>query len=135
MPETSDWAPKDMDRAGLHALREGMQSCGSINTMSDRWHHFAQFARQEWSVKDMRKLDREHVQQYADHLRERFERGELAPATAQNYLSAVSRVLEIARGDRHCHVNPVRDAGLPTRTRHLSDKSGSWPRTSGYCSR
>ena len=107
---------KDMDRAGLHALREGMQSCGSINTMSDRWHHFARFARQEWNIRDMRKLNREHVQHYADYLRERFDRGELAPATAQNYLSAVNRVLEIARGDKHCHVNPVRDAGLPTRT-------------------
>ncbi len=107
---------RDLDRAGQNALREGMQSHSSIATMADRWSTFAAFSRQELGVSDMRRLDTEHLRQYGDHLRDRLERGEIGPATAQNALSTVNRVLEIARGDREVRLNPVREAGLPERS-------------------
>ena len=44
---------RDMSRAGLHALREGMQSHSSIATMADRWASFAAWAR-EAGIRDMR---------------------------------------------------------------------------------
>ena len=107
---------RDMGKAGENALREDMQSFRSIETMSDRFSLFAAFVREEFNIKDMRQLEREHIQLYADSLREKCENSELAPATAQNYLSAVNRVLEIARGDKTLHVAPVHDAGIPQRT-------------------
>ncbi|HGS4802836.1 TPA: hypothetical protein ACMDRB_003157 [Vibrio cholerae] len=48
----------------------------------------------------MRDIEKAHLVAYAAHLNDRYERGEIAPSTAQNYLSAVNRVMEIARGDR-----------------------------------
>lgn len=107
---------RDMGKAGLNALKEDMQSRGSIATMSDRFNQFASYARSELNIRDMRQLERSHVQQYAEHLKERFEGGEINAATAQNYLSAVNRVMEIARGDQALRVEPVRQAGLPQRS-------------------
>lgn len=107
---------RDMARAGLNALREGMQSGQSIESMSQRFNQFAAFAKNELNIRDMRHLEPQHIQQYAEHLRDRYDRGEISPSTAQNALSAVNRTLELARGDRALHVAPVRDAGLPERS-------------------
>lgn len=107
---------RDMTIAGRNALKEGMASHSSIGTMSDRWRVFSNYARNELKIKDMRRIETAHLQQYAANLLERFERGELSASTAQNYLSAVNRVLEIARGDRAVRLDPVRGAGLPQRS-------------------
>ena len=107
---------RDMASAGQNALRESMQSQSSISAMSDRFNQFVGYMKSEHSISDMRNIEKTHVQQYADTLRERTETGTLSPATAQNYLSAVNRTLEIARGDRAVHVAPVREAGLPERS-------------------
>lgn len=107
---------RDMARAGMNALREGMQSHSSINTMSDRWRQFSDFAREKLGLRDMRCIEKSHLEQYAVSLIAQIKAGELAPSTAQNYLSAVNRVLEIARGDRAVRLDPVREAGLPKRS-------------------
>lgn len=107
---------RDMARAGMNALREGMQSHSSIKTMGDRWRIFAQYARKELGIKDMRQIDTAHLQQYAAILRARMDAGELKASTAHNYLSAVNRVMEIARGDRAVRLAPVQGAGFPERS-------------------
>ena len=107
---------RSLDVAGLHALREGMRSHSSIATMADRWKIFANFCRNDLKINDMRRIGVQHLQAYADHLLHRLDADEISPATAQNYLSAVNRVLEIARGDRAVRLDPVHDAGLPRRS-------------------
>lgn len=107
---------RDMTIAGRNALKEGMASHSSIATMTDRWRAFSNYAQKELGITDMRKIETQHLQQYAANLRERFGRGELSAATAQNYLSAVNRVMEIARGDRAVRLDPVKGAGLPPRS-------------------
>ena len=107
---------RDLYRAGVNALREGMRSHSSIATMADRWKIFANFCRKNLKISDMRRIGIGHIRSYADHLLHRLDLGELSPATAQNYLSAVNRVLEIARGDRAVRLDPVHDAGLPRRS-------------------
>ena len=107
---------RDMGYAGRSALREGMQSHSSIATMADRWGQFASWAREEAGIRDMRHIETATLRGYAAHLIARLEQGEISPATAQNALSAVNRVMEIARGDRAVRLDPVREAGLPTRT-------------------
>ena len=107
---------RDMGYAGRSALREGMQSHSSIATMADRWGQFASWAREEAGIRDMRHIETATLRGYAAHLIARLEQGEISPATAQNALSAVNRVMEIARGDRAVRLDPVREAGLPTRS-------------------
>jgi hypothetical protein len=107
---------RSLDVAGLHALREGMRSHSSIATMADRWKIFANFCRKELKISDMRRIGIGHIRSYSDHLLHRLDADEISPATAQNYLSAVNRVLEIARGDRVVRLDPVHDAGLPRRS-------------------
>ena len=84
--------------------------------MADRWGQFASWAREEAGIRDMRHIETATLRGYADHLIARLGQGEISPATAQNALSAVNRVLEIARGDQAVRLDPVREAGLPTRT-------------------
>lgn len=107
---------RDMYRAGQEALREGMASHASRATMADRWRPFCAFARNELGISDMRRIETAHLERYAGHLHERLDQGEIGASTAQNYLSAVNRVMEIARGDRQVRLDPVRGAGLPNRT-------------------
>ena len=107
---------RDMSKAGLNALKEGMKSFQSIATIHDRWRVFSTWIKSEQGIKDMRDIDKAHLVAYAAHLNDRYERGEIAPSTAQNYLSAVNRVMEIARGDRQVRVDPVAEGGLPKRS-------------------
>ncbi|MGI2859995.1 integrase domain-containing protein [Shewanella algae] len=107
---------RDMGKAGLNALKEGMKSFQSIATIHDRWSVFSAWIKSEQGIKDMRDIEKTHLVAYAAHLNDRYERGEIAPSTAQNYLSAVNRVMEIARGDRQVRVDPVSEGGLPKRS-------------------
>lgn len=107
---------RDMGKAGLNALKEGMKSFQSIATLHDRWSVFSAWIKSEQGIKDMRDIEKAHLVAYAAHLNDRYERGEIAPSTAQNYLSAVNRVMEIARGDRQVRVDPVSEGGLPKRS-------------------
>ncbi|WP_235714070.1 hypothetical protein [Aeromonas caviae] len=79
--------------------------------MADRWSQFATWAKDMAAIKDMRQIETSTLRDYATHLIARLERGEISPATAQNALSTVNRVLEIARGDRAVRLDPVREAG------------------------
>lgn len=52
---------------------------------------------------------------YGDYLAVESRCGRLSAATAQNYLSAVNRVLEIIWGDKRCSVLPVQQSQIPRR--------------------
>ncbi|EGR2393478.1 integrase [Vibrio cholerae] len=93
-----------------------MKSFQSIATIHDRWSVFSAWIKSEQGIKDMRDIEKAHLVAYAAHLNDRYERGEIAPSTAQNYLSAVNRVMEIARGDRQVRVDPVSEGGLTKRS-------------------
>lgn len=107
---------RDMIRAGHHALKEGLQSHASIATMRQRWSLFVRYAQKEFGIRDMRQVEKVHLQQYAAQLRVRYDRGEMKASTTQNYLSAINRVMEIARGDKAVHLDPVTEADLPHRS-------------------
>jgi hypothetical protein len=84
--------------------------------MTDRRRQFCVYAKEEFCLSDLRRIKVSHLEYYAAHLHDRLDRGEIGAATAQNLLSAVNRVMEIARGDRRVRLDPVRGAGLPNRT-------------------
>ena len=62
--------------------------------MSYRFSQFASYMKQTHGISDLRKIEETHVLQYARSLQKLVKNGTLAPATAQNYLSAVNRVLK-----------------------------------------
>ncbi|MNQ71647.1 hypothetical protein D3C85_863260 [compost metagenome] len=51
---------------------------------------------------DARQIDRQTLLDYAGHLRQQVEQGEIA--TAQNRLSSVNRAMPALRGDQHVKV-------------------------------
>ena len=117
---------RNMTIAAKNALTRAGKSFSSVATISQRFSHFASFAKASAGVKIMEQISRDTVVAYAQNLVEKVSSGELSPATAQNYLSAVNVVLSLARGDYALRVTAVRDAGLASRTGiATSDKSVS----------
>ena len=60
---------RDMSKAGLNALKEEVKSYSSIHTMSDRFNQFVNYLKQAHGIKDIRKIELSHVQQYAELLK------------------------------------------------------------------
>lgn len=102
--------------AAKNALSRAGKSFSSVATISQRFSHFAAFAKELAGIKIMEQVTRETVVAYAKTLVEKVDSGELSPATAQNYLSAVNVVLSLARGDYALRVTAVGDARLASRS-------------------
>ena len=71
-------------------------------------------------VNDARQIDWQTLLDYAGHLRQQVEHGELAIATAQNRLSSVNRTMAALRGDQYVKVvSPSKALGMRrTSVRH-----------------
>ena len=110
-----DLGARDMKAAGRIALERGMCSFASIDTMADRWNRFVDFARENYEIGRMESISLDVVVAYGAWLADQVDEELLEESTAQNYVSAVNRVLEIARGDKALHVSPTRDCGIPKR--------------------
>jgi hypothetical protein len=74
------------------------------------------YIREHHAIGRMEMVSPDVVIEYGSWLADRVDEDELEASTAQNYVSAVNRVLEIARGDRHVAVSPTRDCGIPLRS-------------------
>ncbi len=107
---------RDMYRALNTAYSLEKNGYASNETAKSSLKSFTDYVKNEHEIKDLRKIEREHVVSYAEHLNEKYEKGEITAGTAQNYLSHVNVALENARLDQKCRVEAVREAGLPTRT-------------------
>lgn len=107
---------RDMTLAAKNALSRAGKSYSSIATISQRFSHFAAFAKEYAGIKLMEQITRDTVLAYAKSLAEKVEAGQLTAATAQNYISAVNVVLSLARGDYALRVTAVGDAGLASRS-------------------
>lgn len=95
---------RQLSYAGPQALKDlfGGGHYGTVKAHSDRWRAFAGWCRSDAGpgFNDARQIDRQTLRDYAQHLRQQVERGELAIATAQNRLSTVNRTLAALRGDQ-----------------------------------
>ncbi|CAI8783434.1 Integrase [Pseudomonas sp. IT-P171] len=95
---------RQLSYAGPQALKDlfGGGHYGTVKAHSDRWRAFACWCRSDAGpgFNDARQIDRQTLRDYAQHLRQQVERGELAIATAQNRLSTVNRTLAALRGDQ-----------------------------------
>lgn len=98
-----DLGARDMKAAGRIALEEGMQSFSSIDTMADRWNLFVDYVREYHGFGRMELITSDVVMAYGEILADRVIEGGLEASTAQNYISAVNRVLESPSRHGSCH--------------------------------
>ncbi|MEX5664829.1 integrase domain-containing protein [Pseudomonas neuropathica] len=105
---------RQLSYAGPQALKDLFSGghYGTVKAHSDRWLAFVRWCRSEDGprVNDARQIDRKTLLDYAEHLRQQVEQGELAIATAQNRLSSVNRTLAALRGDQYVKVPSPSDA-------------------------
>ena len=122
---------RDMGKAGLVALRNsanrGAISFSTAATNSDRWQTFVAWAKDQ-GVKKMENVTQALVREYGCDLAERVAAGEMAAATAQNYVSAVNSVMAIATRDGWQSVSPTRDCGVAQRSAVREEAPGALDR-------
>jgi integrase len=70
--------------------------------------------RTEVGIKSLKKLDQEVIRTYVDHLKNRVESGDLSRKTAENYISALNRIVEYvnARLDKDLQTISPKAEGL-----------------------
>jgi hypothetical protein len=111
---------RDAAKAGRFALneaaRDGAISYSTAATVGDRWSEFAQWAKEEANARRMEDYTREIVVEYGRELAEKVEAGEMAASTAQNLVSAVNTVMDLATRGQWESVSPTRDCGIPERS-------------------
>ncbi|WP_053181132.1 integrase domain-containing protein [Pseudomonas thivervalensis] len=108
---------RQLSYAGPQALRDlfGGGHYGTVKAHSDRWHAFVRWCHSEDGpgFNDARQIDRRTLLDYAGHLRQQVEQGELTIATAQNRLSSVNRTMAALRGDPYVKVpSPSKALGM-----------------------
>jgi hypothetical protein len=123
---------RDMGRAGQmvldRAAASGDASFSTAATNTERWSDFCGWAKEQ-GVKKMEDVTPEVVRGYGEGLASRVAAGQLAPATAQNRVSAINGVMSLAtRGVWHS-VSPTRDCGIPQRCAVRSDVPGALDRS------
>ena len=122
---------RDMGTAGKYALnnsaRDGAVSFSTAATNGDRWESFTAWAKDE-GVKKMENVTPELVKEYGQELAEKVKNGEMAASTAQNYVSAVNSVMNIATNNEWKSVSPTKDCNIEQRSAVREDAPGSLDR-------
>jgi hypothetical protein len=108
---------RQLSYAGRQVLKDmfGGGHYGTVKAHSDRWQAFVRWCRSEDGpgFNDARKIDRQTLLDYAGHLRQQVEDGELTIATAQNRLSSVNRTMAALRGDQYVKMpSPSKALGM-----------------------
>jgi integrase len=112
---------RQLSYAGPQALKDmfGGGHYGTVKAHSDRWQAFVRWCRSEDGpgFNDARQINWQTLLDYAGHLRQQVEQGELAIATAQNRLSSVNRTMAALRGDQYVKVqSPSKALGMQRAT-------------------
>ena len=108
---------RQLSYAGPMALKDmfGNGHYGTVKAHADRWQAFVKWCRSEDGpgVNDARRIDRQVLADYAAHVRDQVERGELAVSTGQNRISSVNRTMGALRGDPDVKVpSPSKALGM-----------------------
>ncbi|MEZ9701844.1 phage integrase SAM-like domain-containing protein [Vibrio sp. 10N.261.46.E12] len=107
---------RQIDKALVNASLEqlgGMKN-NTHEARSSACRDLAQFLKTETQVKRLNQIERHHIEQYGEYLRERFETEEgFSASSARDYLSHVNVCLAQARGDKSLIVRATRDLDFP----------------------
>lgn len=122
----------DAGRMALdRAAGRGDMSFSTAATQADRWTSFSAWAKEQ-GVARMERIDREMVRAYGRELADKVKTGDLATATAQNYVSAVNSVMTLATNGAWESISPTKDCGIAQRSAVREDAPGALDR-SAYC--
>ena len=116
---------RDMKFAAGLLLSKLDISFSSRSGIGDRWNVFVDWAKPQ-GVNKMEKIDRALVVRYGGYLQTLVAKGDMKPATAQVYVSAVNTVMDNATGHRWESVSPTKDCGISQRT-HVATESKAMP--------
>lgn len=123
---------RDMSRAGQTALDRAAAdrelSFSSAATNAERWSLFTAFAKEQ-GINRMEHITTGLVQQYGQGLANQVEAGQLAAATAQNRVSAVNSVMQLATKQQWQSVSPTRDCGIAQRCAVRSESPAALDRS------
>lgn len=109
---------RQMDRAGAmhleNARKDKAISFATADKYADAWKQFAEWAR-EHGVKQMERITPGLVIDYGEQLAAQVDAQHLSAATAQDRVTAVNRVLQIA-GAQWTSISSVKDCGIAKRS-------------------
>ena len=105
----------------VKALQNAAQMAGlAFNTSKGGYKSalttFGKFLKEDQGLRDLRKVDEEHIRAYGEHLAERVEAGTLAASSAHDYVSAMNTAMSVARGNDDLRMTAVKDFGIPERS-------------------
>ena len=103
-------------------------SFSTAATQADRWARFSAWAKKH-GVGRMERVDGRLVRAYGRELSDQVKAGDLAPATAQNYVSAVNSVMSLATNGAWESVSPTKDCGIAQRSSVREDAPGALDRS------
>lgn len=99
---------------------------GTVFTHRRRFQIFVTFLTKNFAIKDARKIEKVHVDSFADHLRQQVDTQTIRVAYGQNLLSTVNTVLIGFRRKRDLYISPSKAVGKRTAIR-TEVPQGSWP--------
>lgn len=120
----SDAGRMALDRAAAR----GEVSFSTAATQAERWARFAQWAKAQ-GIGRMERIDGEMVRAYGRELADQVKAGDLAAATAQNYVSAINAVMALATQNKWASISPTKDCGIPQRSAVRDDAPGAVDRS------
>jgi hypothetical protein len=103
---------RDAGRALGTAYRTLGNSFETNAQATNNLNEFGKYLKKEHGIKDLRRVEKEHIQAYADHLKERYENGMVGGDRIRNQLSHVNQAMEVARLDKMCRITG-QEAGFP----------------------
>lgn len=110
------------------ASERGDVSFSTAATQADRWSSFAAWAKSQ-GIGRMERVDGEMVRNYGRELADQVRAGDLAAATAQNYVSAVNSVMCLATRGKWQPVSPTKECGIDQRSAVRKDAPGALDRS------
>lgn len=100
-----------MTDAGRLALtRDPSLSLSSRKTMSSRWAQFVKFLRFTCQINKMEYITKKHIIQFSNKIAAEGK----SPSYHRNLISAINRVMSIARRDKKLWLSPTRDCRAPS---------------------
>lgn len=110
---------RDMAKAGRFVLqqtaRDGNTSYLTAQTLGDRWNQFAEWAKEQ-GTRWMEDVTHDQVVEYGRELAEQVREGDISAAYAQNLVSAVNSVMDLATRGEWDSVSPTKEAGIDKRS-------------------
>jgi integrase len=112
---------RDPAQAAANAARESFNrdKIGGL-TENQQVNHFKDFlnyhAGNDSYIKDLRDIEIEHIDKYAENLADRVSNEEIVAGTASNYLSSVNSLMSQIAGYDELHSKSAASYGIPGRT-------------------